>query len=260
VRDRTDRDWDALARDLSNRVAAFAPEWTDPAESDPGLTIVELFAFLTEEIGGRGGLSTRTRARFRQLVERLDPRLGDDPTDCGDATLTRVRYFFGQVLGVDDLDDEQAYHRARHRRHNRLLHGTGIVRGLEVSVEQAEPGQPTVLVSPGVAIAGDGEELVLCEPWSGPPCPGVATCYVVLRLRERLTAPVPAVLQGIEGVSGQETAGQEPGGEPSRIEETAEVVVLASVGPDDLAVARLNAGSAGWELDTSYAPARVGTA
>lgn len=255
MRHRTDRDWHDLARDLSNRVAAFAPGWTDPTESDPGLTIVELFAFLTEEIGGRGELSPRARARFRQLVERLDPSPDHDATDCSDATLTRVRYFFGQVLGVDDLDDEQAYHRARHRRHNRLIHGTGIVRGLEVSVEQADAAQPTIVVSPGVAIAGDGEELVLCEPWRGPLCTGAAACHVVLRLVERPRAVVPAVPPG-----GAELDRQQGGGEASRIEETAEVVVLDSVGSDELVIAQLVVDGAGWEPDTSFAPARVGTA
>jgi hypothetical protein len=44
----------------------------------------------------------------------------------------RLNYFFGQLLGVDDFQSEQAYFREKQRLHNRCLHGYGTVCGLLV--------------------------------------------------------------------------------------------------------------------------------
>ena len=44
--------------------------------------------------------------------------------------LQRVRYFNGQVLGVDDFNTEQNYFIEKHRLHNRHVHGWGVVNGL----------------------------------------------------------------------------------------------------------------------------------
>ena len=47
-------------------------------------------------------------------------------------TIERNRYFAGQLLDETDLTEEQLYFREKNRRHNRLLHGWGIVSGLGV--------------------------------------------------------------------------------------------------------------------------------
>lgn len=47
-------------------------------------------------------------------------------------SLERVRYFPGQLLIADDMYDEQCYFRERMRRHNRMLHGWGVVCGAQV--------------------------------------------------------------------------------------------------------------------------------
>ena len=44
----------------------------------------------------------------------------------------RVKYFYGQLLGVREFQSEQAYFFEKHRLHNRYLHGYGVVCGLEV--------------------------------------------------------------------------------------------------------------------------------
>jgi len=44
----------------------------------------------------------------------------------------RVKYFFGQLLGVREFQSEQSYFLEKHRLHNRYLHGYGVVCGLEV--------------------------------------------------------------------------------------------------------------------------------
>jgi hypothetical protein len=68
-----------------------------------------------------------------------------------DEPLERVRFHQGQMLTAQDLQDEQDYFLEKARRHNRLLHGSGVVCGLEVKTEGRK-----VLVQPGSAIDGTG--------------------------------------------------------------------------------------------------------
>ena len=103
----------------------------------------------------------------------------------------RPRYFFGQVIGVDDLEQEQLYHREKARRHNRLLHGWGVVHGLEVQAGTPRTGKVTI--SPGYALDGLGEEIVVgtavTVDLSGH---GAGkTVYVAVRYDERLERPAP---------------------------------------------------------------------
>jgi hypothetical protein len=119
------------------------------------------------------------------------------------------------------------------------LHGVGIVRGLEVSLESpAGGGDPVVVVSPGVALDPSGEELVVCERVTRDVCQGVSSCYVVLRLVERATHPTPD-------------------GESSRVEESAEVAVSDDVPPEQLALARLIHDAGVWRADPTFNAPRV---
>ena len=43
-----DRDYNSLVQEALALIPAHAPEWTDHNPSDPGITLVELFAYLTE--------------------------------------------------------------------------------------------------------------------------------------------------------------------------------------------------------------------
>ncbi|MBV8281689.1 MAG: putative baseplate assembly protein, partial [Candidatus Eremiobacteraeota bacterium] len=45
-----DRTFDQLVADAMRRIPAFTPEWTDLNDSDPGVTLVQLFAWLQEMI------------------------------------------------------------------------------------------------------------------------------------------------------------------------------------------------------------------
>jgi hypothetical protein len=92
---------------------------------------------------------------------------------CGDLPeLARLRYFHGQPLGALDMRREQSYHRDRARMHNRLLHGWGIVCGLDVGVAPRKPADecdedPTfaeVIVLPGAALDCLGNEIILRHP------------------------------------------------------------------------------------------------
>src|SRR4029079_8392721 len=68
-----------------------------------------------------------------------------DEPEAGLTTPVRNRYVFGQLLGVDDLRREQEYASAKRRLANRLLHGYGVVAGLDVGLT----GGSTITVSPG---------------------------------------------------------------------------------------------------------------
>lgn len=73
--------------------------------------------------------------------------------------IKRLNYFTHQFLREQDFKDEQAYHLEMRRRHNRSLHGWGVVTGLEVQ----KKGEREITVSPGMAIDKEGRELVLPE-------------------------------------------------------------------------------------------------
>ena len=45
--------YDAVVEDLVRRIPVYAPAWTDHNDSDPGITLIQLFAHLAEQIGYR---------------------------------------------------------------------------------------------------------------------------------------------------------------------------------------------------------------
>lgn len=58
-----------LVREALDRVPSHTPEWTNLNDSDPGVTLVQLFAFLAESIGYRANLiPERNRAKFFDLL------------------------------------------------------------------------------------------------------------------------------------------------------------------------------------------------
>ena len=50
--------------------------------------------------------------------------------------LERVKYFQRQLLTVDDMVTDQEYFRQKMRRHNRFLHGWGVVCGFDVTTRR----------------------------------------------------------------------------------------------------------------------------
>lgn len=74
--------------------------------------------------------------------------------------LKRVHYFDHQFLKVHDFQAEQDYHVEMRRRHNRLLHGWGVVEGLEVR----QKSQREITIEPGMAIDNKGREIVISGP------------------------------------------------------------------------------------------------
>lgn len=65
-----DLNFDRLLDEARRRIPAFTPEWTNfGVESDPGITLVQLFAFLTDAIVYRANrIPERNRLKFLQLL------------------------------------------------------------------------------------------------------------------------------------------------------------------------------------------------
>lgn len=80
---------------------------------------------------------------------------------------TRPSFAEGQILAASDLARLSSYPRGREERHNRFVHRCGIVTGLELQTEAAEDSNGNayvrVFVSPGLAVDGEGRELLVTE-------------------------------------------------------------------------------------------------
>jgi hypothetical protein len=106
-------------------------------------------------------------------------------------SLKRLRFFTGQVLTADSLELEQQYFREKLKRHNRTLHGFGIISGLKVSVQLDQ-----IIVEPGLALDCEGNELVVpgAQTVVVPPATdGLRAAYVCVRYVEAETDEIPAV-------------------------------------------------------------------
>ena len=78
--------------------------------------------------------------------------IGHDTINPPPAAL-RVSYSTGRMLGVEDFQAEQDYHRGRLARALMSLHGTGTVVGLNVTTDNnADLSQLEIQVAPGIAI------------------------------------------------------------------------------------------------------------
>jgi hypothetical protein len=133
----------------------------------------------------------------------------------GSIGLERTRYFARQIVGPDDLTQDQIWIRDKLRRHNRLLHGWGVVCGAFVREGDA-PCQ--LVVEPGYILGPYGDEIVIdrevvidaclvdpdgnatgpcgdVDPWCSPvrvTRPADAPLYLAVRYDECETRPVRA--------------------------------------------------------------------
>jgi hypothetical protein len=134
---------------------------------------------------------------------------------CDGATMTgleRTRFFARQLITADDLTQDQIYFREKAKRHNRMLHGWGVVCGACV---RRGRGDCEVIVEPGYLIGPYGDEIVIdrdvtidickqgvgeregccaeeLDPWCGDvraECPD-GTLYLAVRYSECRARPV----------------------------------------------------------------------
>jgi hypothetical protein len=235
--------WQALAQAMRLEVHRHFPEWTDSNEHDPGLTLLELFAWLTENLAYRTpAMATREGAALAHRLASAAGVLatagitGGPPT--GPNGMRRVHYFFGQVLSAEDFLDEQNYFRSRLRRLNRTLHGVGVVTGLGVSI--AGKGKSAcVVIEPGAAIDAQGEEIEAPEAISIPLPEKGRALLVQIRYAERPCQPVPVVAPD-DGADAQQY---------SRIVETYEALLSPTADAAAVTLARLRHAKGNWLVE-----------
>ena len=133
--------------------------------------------------------------------------------------LARSRFFPRQLVTAADLNADQTYFRELVRRHNRYLHGCGVVCGLEVLLAEDEEGHPQVVVMPGQAISPQGDDIHVPEQQTIPmdtvqECIGPAgerRLYIVLRHVETPLCPVPTLPGPCMPTAGQQFSRLEAG-------------------------------------------------
>ena len=103
----------------------------------------------------------------------------------------RNNYFFGRLLTAEDFQTEQQYFREKHLLHNQLLHGFGVVTGLEVSVDKRSRGKAVIRVRPGMALDCLGREIILGEHLEISVPTGADVKYVCIRYAEKEIDPIP---------------------------------------------------------------------
>ncbi len=69
-------------------------------------------------------------------------------------------YYYGKLLTAKDFEMEQVYFNHKRYLVNRLLHGTGIVSGLNIIAVDDQ----TISLEPGVALDANGREVVVSKP------------------------------------------------------------------------------------------------
>jgi hypothetical protein len=166
--------------------------------------------------------------------------------------LRRPNYFAGKLLTAEDLRAEQEYNRERHWQHNRLLHGYGIVVGLEVGLEENEDGGTRVVVSPGFALDGWGREIVVTEPVSIylPGDRHDLTLFVEYAERPEDEIPTTSTLQNAAWIVEDALVTFEPS--------ASDRVAAATMRPDfAIAIARLRRPHQSWQRDRNFRPPRA---
>jgi len=169
-------------------------------------------------------------------------------------SLERPHFFSGKLITSDDLALEQQYFLEKLKRHNRNLHGFGIVSGLKVTTDSGR-----IVVDAGMALDCQGNELVIHNVQTlSPPATGETrrTAYVNIRYAEDSVGA---------------TVVSEAGG--SRIRESFEIVIgqencnrghrhvrarwLPCGEAHALTIAKLKHSSHGWRVDRGYRPPAI---
>jgi hypothetical protein len=174
-------------------------------------------------------------------------------------SLKRNNTFSAGVLTAEEFQRDQHYFLEKLRRHNRSLHGFGVVYGLKAKRQGTQ-----IVVEPGLALDCGGNEIVVAEAVKTelPAEPaGSSTVYLCLRYAERYAEK----LCGVDS--------DHSGNESTLIEETFELVILsqnphsnhrrqksrwtACSRPHELALARLQHKAGCWRTDRRYRPPAV---
>jgi hypothetical protein len=231
------KQWSTLRAALERTMREHAPGWTDHSGHDPGATILDLITYLAEDLQHNATGREYGSPALVRAIQALDALAR---TPIATSGTVRPNFFPGRVLTADDLREEQEYHREKHRRHLQMLHGLGVVDGLDVDV--AADGA-TLSIDPGMAIDEYGREIVLDDMVVVPIPPGAPSpSCVVVRYAERLVDVVPVA---------------DGGTEPSHIEEGCEVLLEPGPCEQGITVARIIREQGEWRLDAAFVAPRL---
>jgi hypothetical protein len=143
-------------------------------------------------------LSRRRSLRLQEQSLTTSARGLAQQTFCRTGVLERPRYYPGQLMTPEELILEQDYHRDKMRRHNRLLHGWGVVCGAIVCrvLLPSTNGKVYKLQSGGLPCP-DEDDPSCYEPWKVSVSPGyilgpygdeiMIDCTVVVDVRNACT-------------------------------------------------------------------------
>jgi hypothetical protein len=235
----------SLVAEVKKTVASQVPEWADSNETDPGVTLLELFAWLSESLLNRAGeIPERGRTAALRAASALSAMGHARATAC--AILTRPHFFAGQLLDAATLQAEQDYQREKLRRHNRRLHGFGVVSGLGVHVETSSGAdRGRIIVDPGYAIDRYGEEIAVCASAALTPPSSGNEAFVSLRFWEHPCGQDSHPARRESGVAG--------------IEEACVISVGQALLAPALGLARLIHAAGAWSVDPAFVTPRAGS-
>jgi hypothetical protein len=170
-------------------------------------------------------------------------------------SLQRPRFFTGKLLTADDFTQEQQYVLEKQKRHNRTLHGFGIVSGLKVTRKSGN-----IVVDAGLALDCQGNEIVIGTiQLLSPPATAETSSAAYVNIRYAEDNVDPVTIDGIRNAS--------------TIRESFEIHIekencnrghrhvrarwLACGSSHALTIAKLKHSSQGWRVDRGYRPPAV---
>jgi len=240
-------EWLTLTDALSQTMRAHAPEWTDRNDADPGITMLEMMAFLAEGLLFNRGVVAGGSPAARRILVALSAYVPPESTTVGvTGTLhehwrgpKRSRFFSGRLLNADDFTEEQDYHLEKHGRDPQTMRGAGVVEGLRVTIEA---DGTTLTIEPGFAVDAAGQELCIDRAISvAVPVGTVSPAAVALYYVERLVDPLlTGAVQAMK---------------PGEIEEGTRVAIAAP-GDEGVIIGRIVSDGDAWWVDASFAPSR----
>jgi len=161
--------------------------------------------------------------------------------------LSRPHCFSGKLLTVEDLTQEQTYVIEKLKRHNRSLHGFGVVFGLRVTIDAGK-----IKISSGMALDCAGNEIVIPSDQSlSPPPVDWRVAFVTVKYGERCEGVVQqnepsAVVEAFELILAKDNENRGHRHERARWLSCGKV--------HGLTVAKIKRVEKGWRVDRRYRP------
>jgi hypothetical protein len=145
-----DLTWDDLLEGARARITAYAPEWTDFNASDPGITLLELFAYHVEALIYRlNRVGAAHRQEFLRLANGAHWKPGGNQERDLESTLRNLRRPIRAVT-VEDYERFAMETAAGAIARVRCVSGRNLERGRFNSIAAEAPGDVSLIVmTPG---------------------------------------------------------------------------------------------------------------